>query len=223
MINNVEAFLIHNRDYKNNSKLLDFLTDDFGLIRLVANGIKNKKTKIQSFMRLKINFSGKGELKTLRSWEIADTPRMLSGFNLVLVMYINEIISKSVVQNQVNLCKDYHYFISNLSEDKRYNEYLLRLFENKLLSEAGYDIDFTVDNNGVSVALNKKYNFQFEVGFIEHNSAKIMGKTLLTFAKNNIPNKEELLIYKYINRIRIKQLLGGRKINSRDFFKIISP
>jgi DNA repair protein RecO (recombination protein O) len=41
---------------------------------------------------MKISFSGRGELKTLTTWEADDEPRNLQGETLILGIYTNEQI-----------------------------------------------------------------------------------------------------------------------------------
>jgi DNA repair protein RecO len=89
MLGEVEAFLIHRRDYQNNSELLDFLTNEFGLVRSIAKGIKSKKAKIQAFSKLNITLSGVSNLKKLQNWQIEDEFREISYDNLLLLTYVN--------------------------------------------------------------------------------------------------------------------------------------
>ena len=56
------AFLIHRRAYRDNSLLLDFLTLEYGKIRLIGRGVRQAKANIQMFQHLRISYAGKGEL-----------------------------------------------------------------------------------------------------------------------------------------------------------------
>lgn len=217
MTKEVTAFLIHSRSYKNNSKLLDFLTDDFGLIRLVGRGVKNSKDKLQSFLKLKILFTGNGDLKTLKSWEIIDNPRYLQGNSLFLMMYINELIVKLAPSDKLNLCKDYLYLLNNLTVDKNNNEWQLRLFENEFLIQIGYGIDFEVDNFGGNIKSNLKYSFVENIGFVLDENG-IISEQLILVAKKIMPNSQMLQFCKQINRKRIESLLAGRELKSRSLF-----
>ena len=83
-VENTPAFLIHRRMYQGSSLLLDFFTKDFGRLRLIARGARNSKTSLQMFQCLSISFKGRGDLKSLSQWEIADQPRRLQGDDLIL-------------------------------------------------------------------------------------------------------------------------------------------
>ena len=214
---NITAFLIHSRNYSNNSKLLDFLTDDFGLIRLVARGIKNQITNIQPFLKLQISYTGKSELKTLKSWEICDSSRSFTGRNLLLMIYINELIIKLAQCDKLNLCQDYLYLLNYLNDDNENNEWQLRIFENKLLDNLGYGIDFLSDINSNNIQQTKKYSFAENQGFYADENG-ISGEQLILIAKNIMPNSSGLKFLKYTNRARINYLLKGRELKSRKLF-----
>jgi DNA repair protein RecO (recombination protein O) len=221
MQENITAFLIHTRDYQNTSKLLDFLTDDFGLIRLVAKGVKNSKNKVQPFLKMQITLAGKGELKSLKNWEIIDNPRFLQGEKLMLMMYINELISKLAPSDNLNLCKDYLYLLENLSEDKDNNLWQLRMFENEFLEQLGYGIDFENDSFGEQITENNNYNFILNQGFIIAKVG-VSGAEILRIAKKIMPIDNGLYFCKKINRERINFLLKGRELKTRKLFSVKS-
>ena len=91
-VENTPAFLIHRRMYQGSSLLLDFFTKDFGRLRLISRGARKSKTSLQMFQCLSISFKGRGELKNLSQWEIADQPRRILGDDLILAMYVSELI-----------------------------------------------------------------------------------------------------------------------------------
>ena len=105
---------MHRRMYLGSSLLLDFFTKDFGKIRLIARGARNSKTSLQMFQCLSISFKGKGELKSLSQWEIADQPRRLLGDDLILAIYINELILRLLPEGDehIEIFESYWVFIS---------------------------------------------------------------------------------------------------------------
>ena len=70
--------------YQGNSLLLDFFTEHYGKIRLIARGARSKKTSLQMFQGLKISYTGKGDLQSLTQWESNDEPRRLMGDDLII-------------------------------------------------------------------------------------------------------------------------------------------
>ena len=115
-VENTPAFLIHRRMYQGSSLLLDFFTKDFGRLRLIARGARNSKTSLQMFQCLSISFKGRGDLKSLSQWEIADQPRRLQGDDLILAMYANELILRLVPESDPNgnIFKSYWVLLENL-------------------------------------------------------------------------------------------------------------
>jgi len=218
------AVLIHRRSYRDNSLLLDFYTKDHGKIRLIGRGIRKSKTNIQMFQHLKISFTGKGELKTLTHWDVDDSPRQIRGDTLILCMYVNELISILVQEHDPHpeLFHMYISFIENVgSLGKKEQNWILRLFENNLLSELGYGLDYSIDKNGNKIEQDKNYEYLQQLGFSELVEGKISGKLLSSLNLGNpesIPSDEQLKVCRNLNRERLSLLLGNKKLKSRELF-----
>jgi DNA repair protein RecO (recombination protein O) len=218
------AFLIHRRSFKDSSLLLDFFTQDHGKIRLVGRGLRSSKTNIQMFQHLNISFSGKGDLKTLSNWEVDDTPRNITGEALILSMYVNELVSRLLHEHDPypELFEFYKQFVnqvSNLEQDTRY--WSLRLFENNLLSELGYALDFSQDVGGLSIDKNAFYEYQPQSGFSQSSIGKMSGNLLnqlLSESLEDLPNKDQLKVCRDLNRQRLSVLLGDKPLKSRELF-----
>ena len=209
--------------YQGSSLLLDFFTKDFGKIRLIARGARNSKTSLQMFQCLSISFKGKGELKSLSQWEIADQPRRLLGDDLILAIYINELILRLLPEGDehIEIFESYWTFISNLNTlASNEKEYALRKFENQLLDDLGYGIDFNFDIDGSAIDKDLKYNFIEHQGFNITNEGLFNGKTLLRLSNSDeaITDANELSILKKMNRKRLKSLLGDKPLKSKELF-----
>jgi len=217
------AFLLHRRTYQGNSLLLDFLTRDYGKVRLVARGIRKNKSPIQMFQYLKISFKGRGELKTLANTEGCDVPRWLLGNDLVLAMYANELLSRLLPEAEAHprVFFSYQKFVESVSQSPDSEQQLaLRLFENLLLEELGYGLDFRCDYSGGTISPTMNYHFVEQEGFIRHADGKIPGELLLKFASETAEglSAKELKIAKGLNRQRLRSLLGGKPLKSRELF-----
>jgi len=222
-IDNSPAFLIHRRMYQGSSLLLDFFTKDFGKIRLIARGARNSKTSLQMFQCLSISYKGKGELKSLSQWEIADQPRRLLGDDLILAIYINELILRLLPEGDehIEIFESYWAFISNLNTlASNEKECALRKFENQLLDDLGYGIDFNFDIDGSAIDKDLKYDFIEHQGFTSANEGLFNGKTILRLSNSDeaITNANELSILKKMNRKRLKSLLGDKPLKSKELF-----
>ena len=222
-VENTPAFLIHRRMYQGSSLLLDFFTKDFGRLRLIARGARNSKTSLQMFQCLSISFKGRGDLKSLSQWEIADQPRRLQGDDLILAMYANELILRLLPESDPNgdIFKSYWSLLENLLNlDSNEKEYALRKFENQMLEDLGYGLDFEHDIHGEDISLDLYYEFIEHQGFASNKNGAFLGKTLLKLAKDERINLDsnELRILKKMNRKRLKSLLGDKPLKSKELF-----
>ena len=217
------AFLIHRRTFQGSSLLLDFIIRDFGKTRLVARSGRKNKTSFQMFQRLNISYKGRGELKYLTHWEINDKPRRFLGNDLVLGLYVNELLSRLLPDNEAHqkLFDEYYSFIDNISDQtKPEKEFSLRMFENLLLEDIGYGLEFKVDSLGNKIEPNLCYRFDGYEGLIVSENGKISGKTLhqLDSSLDYKPNSNQLAALKKLNRVRLQTLLDGKPLKSRELF-----
>ena len=222
-VENTPAFLIHRRMYQGSSLLLDFFTKDFGRLRLVARGARKSKTSLQMFQCLSISFKGKGELKSLSQWEIADKPRRILGDDLILAMYVNELILRLLPENDEysEIFHAYWNFLSNLkSLNSNEKEYALRSFENQMLEDLGYGIDFSSDVYDDPINEDLNYEFVEHQGFNTSDNGLIPGKILVKLSKREkiVTDTNELSILKKMNRKRLKSLLGDKPLKSKELF-----
>ena len=218
------AFLIHRRAYRDNSLLLDFLTLEHGKIRLIGRGVRQAKANIQMFQHLRISYAGKGDLKTLTHWEVDDAPRQIKGESLILCMYVNELITRLIHEHDPHpqIFELYQQFVTQTNDlDQQHQYWLLRIFENNLLSELGYGLDYATDLNGDEIQINKNYNYQPQLGFSEQADGKISGNLLnllLSERLDKIPNEQQLKACRNLNRQRLNVLLGNKPLRSRELF-----
>jgi len=222
-IDTIPAFLIHRRMYQGSSLLLDFFTKDFGRLRLMARGARNSKTSLQMFQCLSISYKGRGDLKSLSQWEIADQPRRILGDDLILAMYANELILRLLPEGDEHseIFNSYWAFLSNLNIlDSNEKEYALRKFENQMLEDLGYGLDFSYDINGETINLDFNYEFIEHQGFVASTDGAFYGKTLINLSKDEktITDSYELSILKKMNRKRLKSLLGDKPLKSKELF-----
>lgn len=221
-VDNTQAFLIHRRMYQGSSLLLDFFTKDSGRLRLIARGARKSKTSLQMFQCLSISFKGKGELKSLSQWEVDDQPRRLLGDDLILAMYANELILRLLPENDEypETFNSYWTFLANLNAlDSSEKEYALRNFENQMLEDLGYGLDFSFDINDERIKEDLQYEFIEHQGFNKNSNGAIPGKTLVSLSKQEtITDPIQLTILKKMNRKRLKSLLGDKPLKSKELF-----
>ena len=222
-IENSPAFLIHRRMYQGSSLLLDFFTKSHGRVRLIARGARSSKMSLQMFQCLSISFKGKSDLKSLSQWEILDEPRRLLGDDLILAIYANELLIRLLPEGDEysELFNAYWLYIKNIkNKSNPEKEYSLRIFENQLLLELGYGLDFKDDIEGTPIKGSVLYDFIEDQGFSAQTEGKILGEILLNIVNPNqvTPNSEGLNILKKLNRKRLKPLLGDKPLKSKELF-----
>lgn len=221
-VDNTQAFLIHRRMYQGSSLLLDFFTKDSGRLRLIARGARKSKTSLQMFQCLSISFKGKGELKSLSQWEVDDQPRRLLGDDLILAMYANELILRLLPENDEypETFNSYWTFLANLNAlDSSEKEYALRNFENQMLEDLGYGLDFSFDINDERIKEDLQYEFIEHQGFNKNSNGAVSGKALVSLSKQEtITDPIQLTILKKMNRKRLKSLLGDKPLKSKELF-----
>ena len=175
------------------------------------------------FQCLSISFKGKGDLKSLSQWEISDKPRRLLGNDLIMAIYVNELIQRLLPEGDEHseIFESYWAYINNISTlDSNEKEYKLRIFENQLLQDLGYGLDFDDDINGNTINKDFQYDFIEHQGFAFNGNGVISGSTLLHLSNSNEPitNSKELSILKKMNRKRLKSLLGDKPLKSKELF-----
>ena len=135
------AFVLHHREYRDTSRILDVFTARHGRLTLFARGARGPKSKLASllmpFRPLLVSWSGRGDSAQLTAAEPdGDTlplpPRqVLSGF------YLNELIINLTTRHdpQPKLFEDYSLSLRRLCTDVA-PEPALRVFEKRLLERS---------------------------------------------------------------------------------------
>lgn len=137
------GFLIHQRNYRNSSMIIEFFSQDQGMLHIVAKGIKNNKqlkSQIQYFSPLKIQYYGKSNLKTLSSINILKLKNFDNIINKTAGLYLNELLHYSLVEFEKveALFSCYQDSLSQLGMGKLTP--ILRNFEKELLKHNGFEL-----------------------------------------------------------------------------------
>ena len=192
MIQLQPAFVLHRRDYRNTSLLLDVFSARFGRQGLVAKGARRRSAPagplLQPFRPLLLSWSGRGELHTLTGVEAAAAPIALSGSGLLCGFYLNELLQRVLARDDshVQLFDSYTGALQALApesesefgpefgsepdpepkpESERDEGAILRRFELQLLQQLGYGLvlDHCVDD-GSPIEPSCRYRVHPESG-----------------------------------------------------------
>lgn len=231
------AYVLHTRDYRDTSLLVDFLSLDYGIVRAVARGVRGKRSGrralLQSLQPILISFAGKGELKSLSHFESAAPAFILDGDRLFSAMYVNELICRLLQTYEAHPQIYRLYQTTMLSLMHRHAiEGVLRRFEFRLLMELGYAPDMAHDAiHGEYLDSERDYEFDCQRGFIPvatgqndaqaavyHGSAVIsLGQALMQEMDHDFCSSL-LQTAKRFTRQALRPHLGNKPLNSRQLF-----
>ncbi len=215
------VFILNHRKYRESSLILDVLTRDFGIVSILAKGVRKKKSKtaglLLPFTALKISYLGKNELKILTHVELESALVKLKGISLYCAFYVNEIVSCFLHKNDPHP-EIYALYLQCLImlADSTEVEQILRYFELNLIEYSGYGVQLTIDaNTEKQVKLTNKYSFQGELGIVADVKGYITGETLTAMEAREKLSVQALYEAKQLMRRMIDFQLQGKEIKSR--------
>lgn len=220
------AFILHGRDFRNTSRLLDVFTLDYGRVTLVAKGARSSRSKLQGvlepFTPLIISWSGKGDVQTLTGAESVKNSINLLGKQVMSAYYITELLQRlmTVHDPHSDLFDIYKETLENFSHTDE--ELVLRKFEKQLLTEIGYGLNLDTDaENGTPLIKEELYYYDLERGPINIQGHEIgeefviSGQTLFDLSAekfSSLQNKKEA---KQLMRIILSHHLGDKPLKTR--------
>ncbi len=230
------AYLLHSRPFRDSSRLLDFITPDFGRFSAIANGSRRVGAKnkglLQPFTPIQISVSGKSELKTLRSVELVSDAFVLKGEQLYSALYINELMVRLVHANESeeDLFLEYERTLGLLQHGKDL-EPILRCFEIALLDVIGYGIEFKIDaSSGEAIVPDEHYYFEIDKGFshIDISRANVddlkqrqnyfPGKVIIQISEKDFSTSAAKKSAKKLLRYVLGIYMGPKPLTSRQLF-----
>ena len=229
------AFVLHNRPYSESSWIVELYSKHYGRLAVIAKGARRLKSKTRGlllpFQPLLVSWSGKGEVPTLTNAEPDDGLFELTGKSLVCGFYCNELLMRLLHRNDPHpkLFDVYGQVIEALDRDLN-REIALRIFEKSLLKEIGYGLNLQFEaNSNRPIQQAVYYVYQHEHGAVPQpvmNNKKagykknnmVLGEILLAIANEDYSNREVLMQAKAFMRDIFNQIIGSKKIHSRDIF-----
>jgi DNA repair protein RecO (recombination protein O) len=224
------AYLLHQRPYRETSALLEVFTESHGRVGLIARGIHAARSKqrgdLQLFRALRLSWQARGELGTLTGLEADGVSRPLRGAALYSAFYLNELLMRLLVRHDPHpeLFGTYRDSLRRLAVVDDI-EPVLRLFEMRLLQEAGYALELDCDaTSGEAVQADKLYDYHLESGPVMVAAASeggfvFTGASLLAMACHDLADPEVLQDAKRLLRAALKLYLGDKPLKSRELFK----
>ncbi len=229
------SYILYKKQYRNSSILLYALTQQYGLISLVAPAARRSKglsLQLQEFNHLLLSWSGKGDLFTLthaeESRDIEGIDTLLSGKKLLCGYYINELMWR-FLQGRDSSCDDlfqiYQQTILALKQIQNSIEPILRRYELQLLRVLGYEPTLNVEiHANCPVIYNQQYRYLAKSGavqasrkVVQDEGVLLSGSTLLALHELDFSDDLTIRESKLLLRYLIDYFLDGKKIYSREF------
>lgn len=229
------ALVLHTREFRNTSLLVDLISPEYGRLRAVARGARRNGSRhrplLQLFHPVLVSLRGRGELLTLTDVESAGPSVALRGERLFSGLYLNELLMRMVPMHQPGntLFARYHETLGQLVEEPQV-EPLLRYFETDLLEESGYGLDLWHDvGNAAPLQEGRQYLFRPDHGFeavpdtavqrsvYEGDMLVALRERRLSAQGGHLPAAKRLL------RQALAPHLGSRPLQSREYFARLSP
>lgn len=222
------CFVLHRREYRNTSLLVEVFGADPGRFPAIARGAKGSRTVpaglLQPFQPVWITWSGRGEVKTLRSVEAAGPPLPLEGKALYCGFYVNELLMRLTGRNDPHegLFGPYSLTLAGLAEGADPSQ-VLRVFELALLRELGYAPLLAREaDTGEPVRVERRYAYELERGpvglAVSSGGGQVSGRTLLALEAGVPMSPMEAREARELLRRLLGRYLGERPLKSRELF-----
>jgi DNA repair protein RecO (recombination protein O) len=220
------VWMLHKIPSGDTSAYVNFFTKDQGLIRcLYKGGLTSKKHSIlQPFIPLWLIMNIRSDRYYVRQLDAINQPLPLKGVSLFAALYLNEILYQILkpLDPYPELFETYQEAVDMLASSNNIQviEGILRRFEWHLIKNSGYGWSWTVEaENGEAIVAENKYYFIAGKGFIT-NEKGISGAAILTLSKGELKDLITLKTAKFIMRQAIDHLLGGKKLYTRELFRV---
>lgn len=227
-IEHQQAYILHQRPYRETSLLLDVLTQKHGRISLIAKGVRRRKRSqtglLQAYQPLLISWIDRGDLFTLTSMESAAASHQLRGNASLCGMYINELLIRMLAAHDPaeTVFLAYQQALTQLAGMGN-QEVTLRLFEKQLLIQLGYGLNLGWEaETGEAIEDRISYYYIPESGLYRWkkgmNGHPISGRSLRQLSEEIDFDSSGLLEIKQLMRHVFRFYLGDKPLKTRQLF-----
>jgi DNA repair protein RecO (recombination protein O) len=219
----LHGYVLHQRAYRENSKLVNFLSFEAGRIDGVA------RQSISSLYQPTLLFAtGKSSLKSFTKAESAGSAITMIGDALFAGFYLNELLVRLLPHQEAlpELVTAYAEALQALSEQQSLIA-TLRRFELILLEQLGYAIDFNSDWLGQPINPNALYRYHRGEGFTLNSSGETGASILAVNSfEASLPHPlhhECLSMLTRVLRNALAAQLGDKPLKSRALWIMSKP
>lgn len=214
------GLILHQRPYRETSRLLEVLTREHGRVGLVARGVCGgrgaRAALLQPLQPLLLSWTdGGGELGSLTAAEPGGAPLRLAGDRLICAWYLNELVLRTLPRRDANpeLYAYYVAALAALADATQPLSPILREFELLLLEALGYGL---APADGLDPAARYDY---LEHGPVPAAEGRWSGAQLQAIAGRDWGHPDVLPAARRLLRQRLHLLLGGRPLRTPELFE----
>ena len=223
-----KGFVLHSRRFRENSRIIEFFTEDYGRVAVVARVSRKKNaantSKFQPFRELALQWRGKSELQNLQQADELQYFDLRSPAN-ICGLYCNELIFY-LTSKFIPLHSLYAVYLRTLQRLGATDSFqpVLRQFEFTLLEELGYGLDLESDHlTGAMLTEASEYFFHPALGLSANNPGHgcilISGAVVAALRDQDFSQQSTAKAVKMVLGSAIDNLLDGRALRSRQLFR----
>jgi DNA repair protein RecO (recombination protein O) len=210
------AFVLHHREYRDTSRILDVFSARHGRLTLFARGARGPKSKLASllmpFRPLLVSWTGRGDAAQLTGAEAHGEPLILPARQVLSGFYLNELIINLTTRHdpQPQLFDDYARALRRLCAETQ-PEPALRVFEKRLLESIGYGLE-------LDVTTGSHYLYRPSQGLSEVREdapGAYAGRCLLALREESLDDAQTLDVARRVLRQALDHCLEGRELRTR--------
>ncbi len=226
-----ECYILHRRDYRNSSLLLELFSKEFGRLPAIAKGVKSARSKkqgeLQCFHPLQLGLVGRGEIRSVTTIDADQRPYRLTGKALYCGLYLSELLMRMTARNDPypELFEQYEQALSALAQNDKF-DHILRYFEINMLDTLGYALLLNCQATGEPLLPGHRYHYQIEHGPLPITTCNIdgmtvHGSTLLALSRGEPLARAAAQEAKWLMRSVLTHYLGTKPLKSRELFQPI--
>jgi DNA repair protein RecO (recombination protein O) len=216
------AYVLHRRAYRESSLLLELLCEEQGRIGLVARGRgagHRESSALQPFTRLRLGWSGRGELGTLGRFEPAGVIRLRRG-GLPFGLYLNELVQRSVPRS-ASVPEVFRLYEDTLRGLARTDDpwAVMLGFQTDFLRVLGYELQLEATaDQGLAIEADRMYRYHGDAGpmsDVAGGGIPVSGKALLALRSRLLEDRDARVEAVALMDALFDGMLGGSRLNAR--------
>ncbi|HEY3859352.1 MAG TPA: DNA repair protein RecO [Gammaproteobacteria bacterium] len=225
------AYLLHQRAWRETSRLLEIWSREHGRIGLVARGVRRpnspQRSLLQPFMPLLMSWSQRSELGNLGAVETSGMAAALRGRPLMAAFYMNELLLRLLPRQDAHpgLYDAYAVTLDALAGARP--AAALRIFETQLLSAIGYGLNLGQTSSGEDVDVETDYLYDLEDGPRLAQGRKgpgvpVSGRALLALQSGALDDADDLKAAKRLLAAALERHLDGRALKTSGVMRALA-